>query len=60
MNYEDEVIETARRGLAWSNVALTPEMEKLLRIVYNAGYKQAKIDATLLDRIRAGAEQQGD
>lgn len=42
MSYEDEVIESARKGLAWSNVALTPEMEKLLRVIYRAGYQQAQ------------------
>ena len=60
MNYEDEVIEAARKGYAESMTRWTPELEKLLRLVYNTGYKQAKIDAMLLDRIRAGAEQQGD
>lgn len=60
MTYEDEVIEAARKGYAESYTKWTPETEKLLRLVYNTGYKQAKIDAMLLDRIRAGAEQQGD
>ena len=44
MTYEDEVIKSARDGLAWANVALTPEMEKLLRIIYQAGYKQGKLE----------------
>jgi hypothetical protein len=34
-NYEDEVIEIAR-----SNMNLVPEMEKLLRTVYRAGYNE--------------------
>ena len=34
-NYEDQVIEAAR-----SNMNLVPEMEKLLRIVYRAGYNE--------------------
>ena len=60
MSYEDEVIDAAKKGLAWSNVALTPEMEKLLRVIYKAGYNSGKYDAMLLVRIRAGAEQQLD
>ncbi|NBX49340.1 hypothetical protein EBT25_05210 [bacterium] len=39
---EDQVIEAAREGLGES---LTPSLENLLRLVYRAGYKQAKIDA---------------
>ena len=35
MNYEDEVIEIAR-----SSMNVTPEMEKLLRTVYRAGYNE--------------------
>ena len=35
MTYEDEVIEIAR-----SNMNLVPEMEKLLRTVYRAGYNE--------------------
>ena len=35
MTFEDEVIEIAR-----SNMNLVPEMEKLLRIVYRAGYNE--------------------
>jgi hypothetical protein len=35
MTFEDEVIEIAR-----SNMNLVPEMEKLLRTVYRAGYNE--------------------
>jgi hypothetical protein len=34
-NYEDQIIEIAR-----SNMNLVPEIEKLLRIVYRAGYNE--------------------
>jgi hypothetical protein len=44
MNYEDEVIEAARKGLAEGFTHLTPEMEKLMRLIYQAGYKQSTID----------------
>ena len=47
MNYEDEVIESARKGLTWANVALTPEMEKLFRVIYKAGYNKGKIDTLM-------------
>ena len=50
MSYEDEVIEAAKKGLAEGFSAMTPELEKLLRLVYNAGYKQAKIDAMKSER----------
>ncbi len=60
MTYEDEVIEAAKKGYAESYTKWTPETEKLLRIVYQTGYKQAKIDAMLLDRNRIGADQQED
>ncbi len=35
MNYEDEVIEVVR-----SSMNLVPDMEKLLRTVYRAGYNE--------------------
>ena len=45
MTYEDEVIKAARDGYAESLVTITPELEKLLRLIYNAGYNRAQIDA---------------
>jgi len=45
MTYEDEVIKSARDGLAWAHVSMTPEMEKLFRVIYKAGYNRAKFDA---------------
>lgn len=44
---EDKVIQAAREGLAEGLTPMTPQMEKLLRLVYRAGYKQAKIDLFL-------------
>lgn len=44
MTYEDEVIKAARDGFAEVLQPLTPEMEKLLRVVYKAGYNRAKFD----------------
>ena len=44
MTYEDEVIKAARDGLLWAHVAMTPEMEKLFRVIYKAGYNRAKFD----------------
>ena len=43
-NYEDEVIKAARLGFAEGLVSMDENMEKLLRMVYRAGYKQATID----------------
>jgi len=45
MTYEDEVIKAARDGLAQALQPLTPEMEKLFRVIYKAGYNRAKFDA---------------
>ena len=45
MTYEDEVIKAAKNGFAEVLQPLTPEMEKLLRLVYKAGYNRAKFDA---------------
>jgi hypothetical protein len=47
MTEEDKVIQAAREGLAEGFTTMTPEMERLLRLVYRAGYKQAKIDLFL-------------
>lgn len=47
MTYEDEVIEAARKGLAEGFTNMTPEMEKLMRVIYRAGYDQAKRDRLL-------------
>ena len=44
MTYEDEVIKAAKDGLLWAHVAMTPEMEKLFRVIYKAGYNRAKFD----------------
>lgn len=44
MTYEDEVIKAARDGYTEVLQPLTPEMEKLLRVVYKAGYNRAKFD----------------
>ena len=44
MSYEDEVIKAARDGYAESLVTFTPELEKLLRLIFKAGYNQAKVD----------------
>ncbi len=44
---EDKVIQAASEGLAEGLTPMTPQMEKLLRLVYRAGYKQAKIDLFL-------------
>ena len=43
-NYEDEVIKAARLGFSEGLVSVDENMEKLLRLVYRAGYKQATID----------------
>lgn len=43
-NYEDEVIKAARLGFSEGLVSMDESMEKLLRLVYRAGYKQATID----------------
>jgi len=50
MTYEDQVIEAARKGLEQGFSALTPEMEKLLRVVYKAGYDRAKLDSFRSER----------
>ena len=50
MTYEDLVIEAARKGLAEGFTVMTPEMEKLLRVVYQAGYDRAKLDAFRSER----------
>lgn len=42
MTYEDKVIDAARKGLAEGFTAMTPEMEKLFRVIYRAGYQQAQ------------------
>ena len=42
MTYEDEVIDAARKGYGQSMTKWTPELEKLLRLVYSAGYQQAQ------------------
>lgn len=42
--YEDQVIEAARQGLREGFTTMTPEMEKLFRLIYRAGYKQSRID----------------
>ena len=60
MSYEEEVIDAARKGYGESMTKWTPELEKLLRVIYKAGYNSGKYDAMMLDRIRAGAEQQMD
>lgn len=44
MTYEDEVIKAARNGFAEVLQPLTPEMEKLLRVIYQAGYKQGRVE----------------
>jgi hypothetical protein len=44
MTYEDEVIDAARKGYAESYSKWTPETEKLLRLVFQAGYKQGTFD----------------
>lgn len=41
---EDKVIEEIRREYATSLMAFTPGLEKLLRSVYRAGYKQREIE----------------
>ena len=50
MSYEDEVIKAAQKGLAEGFSAMTPEMEKLFRVIYKAGYNQGKIDAMKSER----------
>lgn len=44
-DYEDQVIEAAKKGFAEAYITMTPDLEQLLRLVYQCGYKQAKIDA---------------
>ena len=44
MKYEDRVIEAAREGFQLAFIKMDVETEKLLRLVYRAGYKQAVID----------------
>ena len=44
MKYEDRVIEAAREGFQSAFIKMDAETEKLLRLVYRAGYKQAMID----------------
>ena len=41
MSYEDEVINAVKQGfyMRW-----TPELERLFRLVFRAGMKQAKIE----------------
>ena len=41
---EDICIEAVRDGLRRAFTDLTPEMEKLFRLVYRMGYKQCTID----------------
>ena len=50
MTYGDEVIEAARKGLAEGFTVMTPEMEKLFRVIYRAGYDRAKLDAFRSER----------
>ena len=46
MNYEEEVIQAVKDGFEDEGILIfTPQMEKLLRLIYQAGYRQAKIDA---------------
>ena len=42
MNYEDQVIKAAKDGFNDVFSSMTPETEKLLRLVYRAGYNEAK------------------
>jgi hypothetical protein len=41
---EDKVIDAIRQEYATSLLAFTPGLEKLLRSVYRAGYKQREIE----------------
>lgn len=41
---EDNCIKAVRDGLREGFSNLTPEMEKLFRLVYRMGYKQCTID----------------
>ena len=41
---EDNCIKAVRDGLREGFTNLTPEMEKLFRLVYRLGYKQCTID----------------
>lgn len=54
MTHEDEVILSAKKGLAQAYMTLTPEMEKLFRVIYQAGYKQGKVEE--LEKIVAKLE----
>ena len=52
MTYEDQVIEAARVGLSEGLFPMTKELEKLLRMVFQAGHKQGIID-TLEKQIKS-------
>ena len=41
---ENKVIEAARQGFVIGMMDFSPGIEKLLRAVYRAGYKQSQID----------------
>lgn len=41
---EDKVIDAIQKEYALSLLAFTPGLEKLLRSVYRAGYKQREIE----------------
>lgn len=41
---ENKCIKAVRDGMKEGFTHLTPEMEKLFRLVYRLGYKQCKID----------------
>ena len=41
---EDKVIDAIQKEYATSLLAFTPGLEKLLRSVYRAGYKQREIE----------------
>lgn len=42
MNYEDQVIKAAKDGFNDVFSSISPSTEKLLRLVYRAGYNEAK------------------
>lgn len=42
MNYEDQVIKAAKDGFNDVFSSMSPATEKLLRLVYRAGYDEAK------------------
>ena len=43
VSYEDRVIEAAREGYATAFVQMDDTLEKLLRLVYQAGVKQGQL-----------------